>query len=90
MINMSEIDIDMSKCLFIFSYNEEHKVNKILRDHACYETSGYNTEDKIISKEFLIPTIEKNLCLKNDFVFNNEIINISLIIRQIKKKEYEI
>jgi ATP-dependent Lon protease len=74
---MSEIDIDMSKCLFIFSYNEEHKVNKILRDRMyVIETSGYNTEDKIvISKEFLIPTIEKNLCLnKGDFVFNNEIL----------------
>jgi ATP-dependent Lon protease len=74
---MSEIDIDMSKCLFIFSYNEEHKVNKILRDRMyVIETSGYNTEDKIvISKEFLIPSIQKNLCLnEGDFVFNNEIL----------------
>ena len=74
---MSEISIDMSKCLFIFSYNDESKVNKILKDRMyVIETSGYNTEDKIvISKDFLIPSIEKTLSLNNkDFVFNDEIL----------------
>jgi ATP-dependent Lon protease len=28
----SEVDFDISKCLFIFSYNDESKVNAILKD----------------------------------------------------------
>ena len=28
----SEIDLDLSKCMFIFSYNDEDKVNPILKD----------------------------------------------------------
>ena len=41
----SEIDFDLSKCLFIFSYNDERKVNPILRDRMYrINTSGYNKE----------------------------------------------
>jgi len=61
----SEVNVDMSKCLFIFSYNDESKVNKILRDRMyVIETKGYDTKDKlVIGKTFLIPSIEKTLKL---------------------------
>ena len=26
------LDIDVSKCIFVFSYNNSHNINKILRD----------------------------------------------------------
>lgn len=72
----SDIKIDMSKCLFIFSYNDEQKINKILRDRLyVIETSGYNTKDKItISKQFLLPAIESNLNMKNTCIFSDEVI----------------
>jgi ATP-dependent Lon protease len=39
----NEIDFDMSKCLFIFSYNDESKINPILRDRMyCIKTKGYS------------------------------------------------
>ena len=59
----SEIDFDMSKCLFIFSYNDESKINPILKDRMYnIETMGYNNKDKIIiSRKYLIPKIESEL-----------------------------
>ena len=59
----SGIDFDLSKALFIFSYNDEKKVNAILRDRMYrIETKGYQKEQKtIIAKNYLIPTIEKNI-----------------------------
>jgi len=72
----SDIKIDMSKCLFIFSYNDEHKINKILRDRLyVIETTGYNTKDKIvISRDFLLPSIETNLNMKDTCLFTDEVI----------------
>ena len=62
------IDIDLSKCLFIFSYNDENKVNPILRDRMYkIETEGYNMKDKMtIVKNYLIPSIEKNIGLEKE------------------------
>jgi ATP-dependent Lon protease len=59
----SNIDFDLSKALFIFSYNDESKINPILRDRMYrIETSGYNTKQKTtIARDYLIPTIEKNV-----------------------------
>ena len=73
----SEVNMDMSKCLFIFSYNDESKVNKILRDRMyVIETKGYNTKDKlVISRQFLIPSIEKTLKLnENDICFEESVL----------------
>ena len=55
----SEIDFDLSKCLFIFSYNDESKVNNILKDRMHHiQTSGYNVKEKItIANKYLIPKI---------------------------------
>jgi len=55
----SEIDFDLSKCLFIFSYNDESKVNPILKDRMYrIHTSGYNKNEKTtIAKDYLLPKI---------------------------------
>ena len=55
----AEIDFDLSKCLFIFSYNDETKVNPILLDRMYrINTSGYNKKDKTqIAQKYLIPKI---------------------------------
>ena len=59
----SEIDFDLSKCLFIFSYNDERKVNPILRDRMYrINTTGYNKEEKTtIAKDYLLPIIREQV-----------------------------
>ena len=59
----SSLDFDLSKALFIFSYNEEDKINPILRDRMYrIKTKGYKKEDKIaIAKKHLIPEIHNNI-----------------------------
>ena len=71
----SNVDFDLSKALFIFSYNDESKVNKILLDRMYkIRTKGYDTKQKItIANDYLIPSIIKNVNFKReDIVFPNE------------------
>ena len=55
----SEIDFDLSRCLFIFSYNDESKVNRILLDRMYkIQTKGYNQAQKTtIANNYLLPKI---------------------------------
>ena len=61
----SEVDINVSKCLFVFSFNDESLVNSILKDRMyVIETNGYNTTDKIeICRNFILPTVSKEINL---------------------------
>jgi ATP-dependent Lon protease len=73
----SEIDFDLSKCLFIFSYNDETKVNPILRDRMyCIHTSGYNKEEKTtIACDYLLPKIQEQVNFEKDqIIIPNETI----------------
>ena len=62
----SEIDFDLSKCLFIFSYNDETKVNPILRDRMYrITTKGYKKAEKVeIANHYLLPTIRAQCCFE--------------------------
>ena len=63
--------------MFIFSYNEEAKVNPILKDRMYrIQTKGYDKKEKcIISKKYLIPKIEKNINFKEgDIVIEDGVI----------------
>ena len=66
----SEIDFDLSKCLFIFSYNDENLVNPILKDRMYrIQTKEYDTKEKIIiAKNFLIPKIRDQVCFSEEDV----------------------
>ena len=59
----SEIDFDLSRCLFIFSYNDESKVNPILRDRMYrIQVPGYQKKQKqIISSKHLMPKIRSEV-----------------------------
>jgi ATP-dependent Lon protease len=59
----AEIDFDLSKCLFIFSYNDESKVNPILRDRMYrIQTKGYDKKQKtVISNNYLLPRIREQV-----------------------------
>lgn len=73
----SEIDFDLSKSLFIFSYNDESKINPILLDRM-YKISvkGYDVKEKIvIAKKYLLPKIYEQINFKeNDIVINEDVI----------------
>jgi len=84
----SEIEINLSKCLFIFSYNDESKINPILKDRMyTIETNGYTNKDKvIIAKKYLIPSIEKEMNLNSgEIIISNDI--IENIIENYTKEE---
>jgi len=55
----SELDLDLSKCLFIFSYNDESKINPILKDRMYrIQTKGYTNKEKtVIVNDYLLPKI---------------------------------
>ena len=64
----AEIDFDLSKCLFIFSYNDESKVNPILKDRMYrIQTKGYDLKQKtIIGNEYLLPKIREQVKFEKD------------------------
>lgn len=59
----SDIDFDLSKCLFIFSYNDESLVNPILKDRMYrIQTKGYDSKEKItIARNYLLPKIREQV-----------------------------
>jgi len=59
----AEIDFDLSKCLFIFSYNDENKINPILKDRMYkIHTKGYDRKQKtVISNNYLLPRIREQV-----------------------------
>ena len=84
----SNIDFDLSKALFIFSYNDESKINPILRDRMYrIETKGYNKKEKTtIASKYLLPVIEKNIKFDTgQVVMSDEIIHY--IIEQFTGNE---
>jgi ATP-dependent Lon protease len=64
----AEIDFDLSKCLFIFSYNDESKVNPILKDRMYrIQTKGYNQKQKtVIANNYLLPKIREQVRFKTE------------------------
>ena len=70
----SNMDFNLSKSLFIFSYNDESKVNPILKDRMYrIHTDGYDTKKKlVIAKKYLIPKIEKNVNFKEGEIIIND------------------
>jgi ATP-dependent Lon protease len=60
---MCGVSLDMSRTLFIASYNDEHAINPVLKDRMyTIRTKGYSTKEKItIAKDFLIPKIRQQV-----------------------------
>jgi ATP-dependent Lon protease len=69
----SEIDFDLSKCLFIFSYNDESLVNPILRDRMyVIDVNGYDKPDKlVIVRNYLLPNILKEFHLEENILMDD-------------------
>lgn len=69
----SGIDFDLSKVIFIFSYNDASRINPILLDRMIkIKTEGFKPKDKIrIAKDYLLP------CLLETYGFQSGDITIS-------------
>jgi ATP-dependent Lon protease len=67
----SEIDFDLSKCLFIFSYNDETKVNPILKDRMYrIQTKGYDKKQKtVIANQHLLPKIREQVKFNSEDIY---------------------
>jgi len=96
----SEVKIDLSKCIIIFSYNDQTKIDRILYDRIQeIKLSAIPLLEKVeICKNFLIPEILDNMGYnkENIVLSNNELENIILGytyeagVRKIKEKLNEV
>ena len=72
----SGIDLDLSKALFIFSYNDPDSIDKVLLDRIHrIKFNPLSLEDKlIIVQDYLLPELYKNTNLHNAITFDKETI----------------
>ncbi len=86
----SEVSFDLSKCLFIFSYNNEEKINPILRDRMYrIQTKGYENKEKItIARKHLLPKIREQVNFsEEDVIVPDETINYIVSTQHLTNKE---
>jgi ATP-dependent Lon protease len=71
----SSIPINLSRCLFIFTYNDVNMINPILKDRMiCIHTKDYTTNDKLhIFKNHLFKSVKSDFSL-NDITIDDETI----------------
>jgi ATP-dependent Lon protease len=84
----SGIDLDLSRCLFVFSYNDESAINPILKDRLIrINLNGFSCEDKInIAKNYILKDLVDNIGMEsNDVIFTDEI--LKKIINEYTEEE---
>jgi len=77
----SEIPLDLSKALIIFTYNDDTMISPILKDRMIrIETKDYTTSDKVnISKNHMLPEIKSQFGIKEEDIEFNDDMLIKLI-----------
>jgi len=72
----SGIDIDLSKALFIFSYNDPEKIDRILLDriHRIKFENLSLDEKMVIVRKYILPEINKKMGFENIVELSDEII----------------
>jgi len=70
------IDLDLSRCLFIFSHNNHERVNPILRDRMYnIRVEGFNTKEKlVIAEQYLVNSALRDVGLHEKVSISKEII----------------
>ena len=95
----SGIDIDMSKVLFIFSYNDAALLDKILLDRIHrIKFDNLTLQDKLeISHNYILPELFKNVGFNDIIEFNDEILEFVIEnytqeagVRKLKELLFEI
>ena len=69
------IDMDLSRCLFIFSHNNHERVNPILRDRMYnIKVGGFNLKEKLaIAEQYLLGSALKDVGLHEKVSVSKEI-----------------
>ena len=69
-----DIPFDLSKALFVFSFNNINRVNPILRDRMnLIKVDGFKEDEKfIITRDFLLPSIMKEYLINIDDIILDE------------------
>jgi ATP-dependent Lon protease len=95
----SGIDLDLSKALFVFSYNDVNAMDRILLDRIHrIKFSHLSLEEKlIISKNYLLPEILDKMGQKGNIVFTDQILTFLINsytceagVRKLKQLLFEI
>ena len=72
------IKLDLSRVIFVFSFNDIEKINPILRDRIqMIKLNDFNTLEKVkIARDYLLPNIysEFNEILRENITFTDEIL----------------
>ena len=70
------LDLDLSRCLFIFSHNNHERVNPILRDRMYnIKVEGFNLKEKlVIAEQYLLLQSMKDVGLHEKVSVSKEII----------------
>jgi ATP-dependent Lon protease len=87
---MSGVSIDMSRALFIASYNDEHAINSVLKDRMyTIRTKGYSTKEKVtIANDFLIPKIRQQVNFtQEEVIIPNETLEYIITTEGLTKCE---
>jgi ATP-dependent Lon protease len=83
-----EIDLDISRSMIVFTFNDETLINPILKDRMIViNVKGYNNQEKIVlAKDYLIPEILLQYNLKKgDIIFSDDV--LTHIINKIEAEE---
>ena len=83
-----EIDLDISRSMIVFTFNDEKLINPILRDRMIViNVKGYNNQEKIVlARDYLIPEILKQYNMKKgDIIFSDDV--LTHIINNIEREE---
>lgn len=84
---IGQLPIDLSKIWFIFSLNDEHAINPILRNRMkMIKVPKYTRKDRVEIAKKLLPEIYENLAITEDII-NLSSENIEYIIDKIKQEE---
>lgn len=95
----SGIDLDLSKALFIFSYNDSSIIDRILLDRIHRVKFDYLTlKDKlVIAKTYLLPEIYSKMGLEDNVIIEDNIIEFIILeytcepgVRKLKEVLFEI
>ena len=95
----SGIDLDMSKALFIFSYNDVNAIDKILLDRIHRVKFDHLTlYDKLeITNKYILPELYEKIGINDSILFTNDVIKFIIEnytsesgVRKLKEILYEI
>jgi ATP-dependent Lon protease len=83
-----EIDLDISRSMIVFTFNDETLINPILKDRMIViNVKGYNKAEKVVlATDYLIPEILAQYNLKKgDIIFGDEV--LAHIIDNVESEE---